>query len=75
VRVKVVKPQKFDNVQAVGVQIERRAGDAPALPRAARPCSRLHAVAAQIGAGSAQGWCRRWRPSTPLRAKANSPKG
>lgn len=33
VRVKVVKPQKFHNVQAVGVQIERRAGDAPALPR------------------------------------------
>lgn len=33
VRVKVVKPQKFHNVQAVGVQIERRAGERPPSPR------------------------------------------
>ncbi len=30
VRVKVVKPRKFDNVQAVGVQIERRRDTPPA---------------------------------------------
>jgi dihydroneopterin aldolase len=33
VRVKVVKPQKFHNVQAVGVQIERRAGELPPSSR------------------------------------------
>lgn len=33
VRVKVVKPRKFDNVQAVGVLIERQAGErAPGTP-------------------------------------------
>jgi 7,8-dihydroneopterin aldolase/epimerase/oxygenase len=35
VRVKVVKPKKFDDVAAVGVMIERRAGPAPALQRCA----------------------------------------
>lgn len=36
VRVKVVKPHKFDDVDAVGVQIERHAGSAAArIPRAA----------------------------------------
>jgi 7,8-dihydroneopterin aldolase/epimerase/oxygenase len=35
VRVKVVKPKKFDDVAAVGVMIERRAGPARALQRAA----------------------------------------
>ena len=34
VRVKVVKPQKFDDVAAVGVQIERRAATAPVQPHA-----------------------------------------
>jgi 7,8-dihydroneopterin aldolase/epimerase/oxygenase len=34
VRVKVVKPNKFDDVAAVGVQIERRAATAPAQPHA-----------------------------------------
>jgi 7,8-dihydroneopterin aldolase/epimerase/oxygenase len=34
VRVKVVKPQKFDDVAAVGVQIERRAARSPAQPHA-----------------------------------------
>ncbi len=32
VRVKVVKPRKFDNVQAVGVQIERRRDTPPVRP-------------------------------------------
>jgi dihydroneopterin aldolase len=36
VRVKVVKPQKFDDVQAVGVQIERWAPEEPATPTLAR---------------------------------------
>jgi 7,8-dihydroneopterin aldolase/epimerase/oxygenase len=35
VRVKVVKPRKFDDVQAVGVQIERRAEDAGQAHRGA----------------------------------------
>ena len=47
VRVRVVKPRKFDNVQAVGVQIERRARHA-ATPRAA-------AVLHLIGSGMVRG--------------------
>lgn len=35
VRVKVVKPRKFDDVQAVGVQIERTAPDPEGHPRGA----------------------------------------
>jgi dihydroneopterin aldolase len=35
VRVKVVKPSKFDDLQAVGVQIERRAQRRPAAGRSA----------------------------------------
>jgi dihydroneopterin aldolase len=46
VRVKVVKPRKFDNVDAVGVAIERTAGDF-----AARPAARGAAVLSLIGAG------------------------
>jgi len=41
VRVRVVKPRKFDNVQTVGVQIERRArGDT----RATRGAAVLHLI-------------------------------
>lgn len=49
VRVTVVKPHKFDDVQAVGVQIERRAterrtdADAPAAP-AQRGAAVLHLI-------------------------------
>ncbi len=35
VRVKVVKPRKFDDVQAVGVQIERTAPEPDGHPRGA----------------------------------------
>lgn len=48
VRVKVVKPHKFADVQAVGVQIERRATPAPAPQRAA-------AVLQLIGSGMVPG--------------------
>ncbi|MBU6257144.1 MAG: dihydroneopterin aldolase [Burkholderiales bacterium] len=49
VRVKVAKPHKFDDVSAVGVQIERRAGPAraPAHPGAA--------VLSLIGSGMVPG--------------------
>jgi 7,8-dihydroneopterin aldolase/epimerase/oxygenase len=47
VRVRVIKPRKFDNVQAVGVQIERRARHT-AAPRAA-------AVLHLIGSGMVPG--------------------
>ncbi len=40
VRVKVVKPHKFDDVQAVGVQIERRA----AVPRPQGHATVLHLI-------------------------------
>jgi 7,8-dihydroneopterin aldolase/epimerase/oxygenase len=43
VRVKVVKPQKFDDVDAVGVQIERRAADGPA-GRSQRAAAVLHLI-------------------------------
>jgi dihydroneopterin aldolase len=49
VRVKVVKPRKFDDVQAVGVQIERRA------PAAAQVAPRGNAVLRLIGAGMVPG--------------------
>lgn len=45
VRVKVVKPRKFDDVQAVGVQIEREAADV--LP----PPSREATVVQLLGSG------------------------
>jgi dihydroneopterin aldolase len=48
VRVKVVKPKKFDDVDAVGVMIERRA--APADPQVARH-QRAAAVLHLIGSG------------------------
>lgn len=50
VRVKVVKPRKFDDVDAVGVMIEREAGQtaAPALAKSA-------AVLQLIGAGMVPG--------------------
>lgn len=49
VRVKVVKPNKFDDVQAVGVQIERRrAAGEPLTPRSA-------AVLRLIGSGMVPG--------------------
>lgn len=43
VRVKVVKPKKFDDVDAVGVQIERSAADAPAA-RQQRGAAVLHLI-------------------------------
>jgi len=43
VRVKVVKPRKFDDVHAVGVQIERRASDGTA-PQAQRGAAVLHLI-------------------------------
>ena len=49
VRVKVVKPRKFDDVHAVGVQIERSA--APS----ARAAQRGHAVLRLIGSGMVPG--------------------
>ena len=45
VRVRVAKPAKFDDVQAVGVVIERRREAAP------RPASAAGMVLAQMGAG------------------------
>ncbi len=42
VRVKVVKPRKFDDVQAVGVQIERVAAVAAPAPSLARTATVLH---------------------------------
>jgi len=48
VRVKVVKPRKFDDVQAVGVQIERFAPPPEATQRSA-------AVLHLIGAGMVPG--------------------
>lgn len=48
VRVKVVKPKKFDDVAAVGVVIERRAAALPEAPRAA-------SVLRVIGAGMVPG--------------------
>jgi 7,8-dihydroneopterin aldolase/epimerase/oxygenase len=42
VRVKVVKPQKFDDVQAVGVQIERVAPAGSPAPSLARTATVLH---------------------------------
>ncbi|MBS0445373.1 MAG: dihydroneopterin aldolase [Proteobacteria bacterium] len=50
VRVKVVKPQKFDDVQAVGVQIERTAP-----PRSDAGASRGAAVLQLIGSGMVPG--------------------
>ena len=44
VRVKVVKPNKFDDVAAVGVQIERFAPLAPAVTRAQREATVLHLI-------------------------------
>jgi len=48
VRVKVVKPRKFDDVAAVGVVIERSAAAQPETPRAA-------GVLRVIGAGMVPG--------------------
>ena len=42
VRVKVVKPRKFDDVEAVGVMIERRAS--PEAPRHQRAAAVLHLI-------------------------------
>ncbi|MGY0198132.1 dihydroneopterin aldolase [Leptothrix sp. BB-3] len=50
VRVKVVKPRKFDNVQAVGVQIERRRGDMRTTARHTTPGGAQ--VLRWIGAGT-----------------------
>lgn len=49
VRVKVVKPKKFDDVDAVGVLIERSAPAAPAQPRSGATVLQL------IGAGMVPG--------------------
>ncbi|MDE2395858.1 MAG: dihydroneopterin aldolase [Burkholderiales bacterium] len=53
VRVKVVKPRKFDDVQAVGVQIERRASALPA--EAATASQRGAGVLRLIGSGMVPG--------------------
>jgi 7,8-dihydroneopterin aldolase/epimerase/oxygenase len=50
VRVKVVKPQKFNDVQAVGVQIERRAE-----PRQPQATGRNAQVLRWIGSGMVPG--------------------
>lgn len=42
VRVKVVKPHKFSDVQAVGVQIERFAAESAPAPSVARTATVLH---------------------------------
>lgn len=58
VRVKVVKPRKFDDVQAVGVQIERWAAERPAGEREQAPRSSAHrgaAVLQLIGSGMVPG--------------------
>ncbi|MDP4302739.1 dihydroneopterin aldolase [Leptothrix discophora] len=52
VRVKVVKPRKFDNVQAVGVQIERRRAAGQAQRAAARAPQAGAQVLRWIGAGT-----------------------
>jgi dihydroneopterin aldolase len=44
VRVRVVKPRKFDNVQSVGVQIERRAGAPAAVAASQRGAAVLHLI-------------------------------
>jgi len=52
VRVRIAKPRKFDNVQAVGVQIERRRSDLGAdTGAAAHPQNRGAQVLRWIGAG------------------------
>ncbi len=54
VRVKVVKPNKFDDVRAVGVQIERFAADAESDPRRAhRGAAVLRLIGTRHGAGRA----------------------
>jgi len=53
VRVKVVKPRKFDDVQAVGVQIERWASEHDRSPRNA--AQRGAAVLQLIGSGMVPG--------------------
>lgn len=50
-RVKVVKPRKFDEVQSVGVQIERFAPE-PATTRAARSAAVVHLLASGMVPGS-----------------------
>ena len=57
VRVKVVKPRKFGDVQAVGVQIERSAGLAPrhASVDAAASSARSAAVLQLLGSGMVPG--------------------
>lgn len=52
VRVKVVKPKKFGDVSAVGVQIERRA---PAAPARQDRASRATTVLQLIGSGMVPG--------------------
>lgn len=54
VRVKVVKPQKFADVQAVGVQIERHAAAESHVQRAS-PAQRGAAVLQLIGSGMVPG--------------------
>jgi dihydroneopterin aldolase len=53
VRVKVVKPRKFDNVAAVGVQIERRAARVEVAPE--RKSQRATSVLHLIGSGMVPG--------------------
>lgn len=52
VRVKVAKPRKFDDVQAVGVQIERDATD---MAPATREAGRQAAVVQLLGSGLVPG--------------------
>ena len=52
VRVKVVKPAKFDDVQAVGVQIERTAGASATAEAPERSASMLHLIASGMVHGA-----------------------
>jgi dihydroneopterin aldolase len=55
VRVKVTKPKKFDDVQAVGVQIERLASEAAVMPHFARSAAVLHLLGSGMVPGDRGG--------------------
>ena len=55
VRVRVTKPHKFEDVEGVGVEIERRAQDfAPAVPLRERSAAMLSLIGAGMVPGAAQ---------------------
>ena len=55
VRVRVVKPDKFDDVQSLGVQIERRARPQPPVQPVQSPAGRSAAVLQLLGSGMVPG--------------------